>query len=103
LSKNVKMLSKICDDVLNRVSKTKDTFILGYMNTDPSADSFLTSALFKVGFRQLVKRPTHMRGRILDHIYTKEKQFGVNEAVVTPCYFSDHDSVSISCQMPEPE
>jgi hypothetical protein len=88
---------KFCEDVLNRVSKTKDTFILGDMNTDPTADSFLTSALFRVGFRQLVKRPTHIKGRILDHIYTNEKKFGVHEAVVTPCYFSDHDSVSISC------
>jgi hypothetical protein len=88
---------KFCEDLLNRVSKTKNTFILGDMNTDPTADSFLTSALFKVGFRQLVKRTTHIKGRILDHIYTNEKKFGVHEAVVTPCYFSDHDSVSISC------
>jgi ATP-dependent DNA helicase PIF1 len=80
----------------------KTTFILGDMNEEPTDDSIIYSALSNVGFQQVVKQPTHMGGRILDHIYIPQQtQSIVSEAIVYPCHFSDHDIVSISVHFPE--
>ena len=49
-------------------------------------------AMFKSkGFRQIVSKPTHDSGTLIDHIYTNTKLCVQTD--VSNCYYSDHDYV----------
>ena len=43
------------------------------------------------GFRQIVTKPTHDSGTLIDHIYTNNKLSVKTD--VSDCYYSDHDYV----------
>lgn len=58
-----------------------------------------TDRLFSVlaSYNQIVKKPTHISGSLLDHVYLNcefLKEFDVQNDVVD-VYFSDHDAVQI--------
>ena len=79
------------------IDKSRETFIVGDFNI-----CFLSEAHHPViqflsshGFKQLVKRPTQIEGRLIDHIYHHRPSSNFDFANFTvnqqSCYFTDHD------------
>ena len=61
-------------------------------------DNYITKSLKAIGFKQLVRRPTHVEGGLIDHIYLIE---GKGETIshsleLYPKYYSDHDGLCIT-------
>ena len=44
------------------------------------------------GFQQMINKPTHDSGTIIDHIY-KSQTLHKMQTDVTDCYYSDHDCI----------
>ena len=44
------------------------------------------------GFQQMVNKPTHDSGTIIDHVY-KSQTLHTMQTDVTDCYYSDHDCI----------
>ena len=42
------------------------------------------------GFKQMVNKPTHDSGTIIDHIYVSQT-LNTKQTDVTDCYYSDHN------------
>ncbi len=57
---------------------------------EPNPCTKILDAMTAIGFTQLIKKPTHEHGSLLDHIY--ERNTAMNLADVQDCYFSDHNS-----------
>ena len=73
------------------------TVILGDLNICYKSDknNKISKFLETNGFKQLMDEPTHIRGRLIDHIYFKPSMtFNENPAIYryTP-YYSDHDAI----------
>ena len=49
----------------------------------------------KLGLRQLVVKPTHERGGLIDHVYVTEDLFEKVSVTQKGVYFSDHDLITI--------
>ena len=47
------------------------------------------------GFKQMVSKPTHDSGTIIDHIYVSQT-VNTMQTDVTDCYYSDHDWIPCS-------
>ena len=86
--------------ILDGIHKTKVNIVCGDMNIhfNPRSpiDNHLTSSLYERGFVQLVTKPTHIKGHILDHVYVRNC---TNVKLRSPLhqfycpYYSDHDAV----------
>ena len=88
-------------DLYNMIDKSKETFIVGDFNICFLSEGHhpVIRFLLSQGFKQLVKRPTHIEGRLIDHIYhlrpssnSDFARFTVNQQ---SCYFTDHDVLSL--------
>ena len=44
------------------------------------------------GFQQMVNKPTHDRGTIINHVYMSQTLCTM-QTDVTDCYYSDHDCI----------
>ena len=44
------------------------------------------------GFQQMISKPTHDRGTIIDHVYVSHT-LNTIQTDVTDCYYSDHDCI----------
>ena len=44
------------------------------------------------GFKQMVNKPTHDSGKIIDHVYMSQTLHTM-QTDVTDCYYSDHDCI----------
>ena len=44
------------------------------------------------GFQEMVNKPTHDSGTIIDHVY-KSQTLHTMQTDVTDCYYSDHDCI----------
>ena len=47
--------------------------------------------LEKLKFVQLIEKPTHIDGGVLDHVYLLRKEPQTLETKMKGCYYSDHD------------
>ena len=86
------------EDLCSLVSSGKQTLILGDFNicyqTQPTNQVF--QALESKGFKQLVKHPTHIEGRLIDLVFIFSMDPGVNyEALQQAQYFTDHDMIEV--------
>ena len=63
-----------------------------------SMDSYLTCELNKMGFTQIVKKPTHIDGGLIDHIYVRQGKDKMFNWVLElfPKYYSDHDGLGLT-------
>ena len=104
-------LSKAADVLQNFIDPEKDTLIVGDFNVSAAQTNLLCKSLAMVGFCQLVKLPTHIKGGtfnecvlicichinalsgILDHCHHRGSSTEVAVATFSH-YFSDHDSVT---------
>ena len=70
------------------------TCIVGDFNEDISITSnTCCSTMFRSqGFQQMVNKPTHDSGTIIDHVY-KSQTLHTMQTDVTDCYYSDHDCI----------
>ena len=68
--------------------------IIGDINEDVSLSENRTCSLFKLkGLYQLVTKPTHDSGTLIDHVYARTLQIKTD---VSDCYYSDHDFVLVN-------
>ena len=74
------------------INSTKPTLIVGDFNLDivDDVNHCLLLYLKNEGFTQHVDKPTHILGRIIDHIYTKS--FTLKEIKSYQPYYSDHSA-----------
>ena len=69
-------------------------YIVGDFNEDVSITSNTHSCtMFKLtGYKQMVNKPTHDSGTIIDHVYVSQTVNTI-QTDVTDCYYSDHDCI----------
>ena len=70
------------------------TCIVGDFNEDVSVTSSVCCCtMFRSqGFKQMVHKPTHDSGTIIDHFYVSQT-VNTMQTDVTDCYYSDHDCI----------
>ena len=70
------------------------TCIVGDFNEDVSITSNThCCTMFRLqGFKQMVNKPTHDSGTIIDHVYMSQT-LNTMQTDVTDCYYSDHDCI----------
>ena len=70
------------------------TYIVGDFNEDVSMKSNMCccTMLRLQGFKQMVNKPTHDSGTIIDHVYMSQI-LNTMQTDVTDCYYSDHDCI----------
>ena len=70
------------------------TCIVGDFNEDVSITSNTHScAMFRLqAFKQMVSKPTHDSGTIIDHVYVSQT-VNTMQTDVTYCYYSHHDFI----------
>ena len=70
------------------------TCIVGDFNEDVSITSNMhCCTMFRSqSFRQMVNKPTHDSGTIIDHVY-KSQTLHTMQTDVTDCYYHDHDCI----------
>ena len=68
------------------------TCIVGDFNGDVSITSNMQCCtMFRLqGFKQMVNKPTHHSGTIIDYVYISQTRNAM-QTDVTDCYYSDHD------------
>ena len=70
------------------------TCIVGDFNEDVAITSnTCCCATFRSqAFKQMVSKPTHDSGTIIDHVYVSQT-INTMQTDVTDCYYSDHDLI----------
>ena len=68
--------------------------VVGDLNEDVSITANTRSCtMFKLqGLQQMIKKPTHDSGTIIDHVYVSHT-LNTIQTDVTDCYYSDHDFI----------
>ena len=77
---------------------TKNTIITGDFNIcfNENRSNKIIAYLIAKGFTQLVNEPTHIRGRLIDHVYWLDKTRNYDVEVERySAYYSDHDGICI--------
>ena len=89
----------LCLRLEDLIDSTQETLILGDFNicSKSEKNNSIKRCLQGHGLKQIVKEATHIRGRMIDHIYLKNH---ANEAVVdlerySP-YYTDHDALLLT-------
>ena len=81
--------------------KRKPIFLVGDFNLGESPDSSpFVAAMQGLCFQQVMKKPTHLFGNTLDHIYTNGL-IPFHDVHLQPVYFSDHDAVGAAFPLRE--
>ena len=70
------------------------TCIVGDFNEDVSitSNTYCCTMLRLQGFKQMISKPTHDRGTIIDHVYVSHI-LNTIQTDITDCYYSDHDCI----------
>ena len=75
--------------------------IIGDFNIDPKRDAkeyrIVASALESKGFVQIINRPTHLKGHVLDHMYLRNIE-SFDWQLHHP-YWTDHDATCLRVQL----
>ena len=68
--------------------------LVSVLNEDVSITSIIhCCTMFKLqGLHQMIKKPTHDSGTIIDHVYVSHT-LSIIQTDVTDCYYSDHDFI----------
>ena len=88
-------ISKYTDEMLEIISLFDDMklCLIGDFNEDIllTEDTTLCSSMKLKQLKQMVSKPTHDSGTLIDHVYTSDDL--IVKTDVSDCYFSDHDYV----------
>ena len=60
----------------------------------------LIHGLLQMGFKQIIDKPTHIRGRIIDQIYMNDPSRLTFSVEKYSPYYTDHDALCISLTYP---
>ena len=87
---------KFADELVQIITQLNGSIpmcVLGNFNEDilMGKDTHCHTKLQSMGFKQMVNKPTHDSGTIIDHVYVTNSLKIVTD--VTDCYYSDHDYV----------
>jgi len=79
------------------IVETKETALLGDVNWNYLEDNHdMKNFMIKKGFAQLIEKPTHEKGALIDHIYVNKKLIGRGcFAQQESVHFTDHDLISL--------
>ena len=81
------------------ITEGKTTVIGGDMNVCGLAHpkNYITVTLIEKGFKQLVKKSTHIEGGLIDHMYLIQGKYDkfTYQVEEFPKYYSDHDGLGI--------
>ena len=88
-------VESILDNVRSLENQEKANIITGDMNICALRErkSLLVTALTDLGYKLLTKESTHIKGRQIDHAYTKNATASLD--LYTP-YYSDHDALCVA-------
>ena len=77
------------------IKKDKAVAVMGDLNIDfLDGTHTLMTYMKKNGFTQLIQKPTHEKGNLLDHIYVNAALLQMQPySSQRSCYFSDHDII----------
>ena len=93
-------MEDIVDKLEQMIDMEQPTIITGDFNVclQREARNLVTTALLDLGFQQHVKSPTHIRGGIIDHAYTRDPSLQLSNIHLTQYspYYSDHDALCMS-------
>ena len=93
-------MEDIVDKLEQMIDMEQPTIITGDFNVclQREARNLVTTALLDLGFQQHVKSPTHIRGGIIDHAYTRDPSSQLSNIHLTQYspYYSDHDALCMS-------
>ena len=68
------------------------TCIVGDLNEDVSITSNTYCCTMLRGFKQMISKPTHDSGTVIDHVYVSH-MLNTIQTDVTDCYYSDYDYI----------
>ena len=96
---NTERLQQYSEYILYLVNSKRPDIILGDFNINAISQPSpaLLCQIQDMGYRQVVKEPTHISGGTIDHIYLSTHLLNSFQHIIhiTPLYYSDHDAVSI--------
>lgn len=81
------------------IHEDRSTIVCGDTNIDANDKGKLMYLMNMLGFRQLVKKPTHMKGGTIDHVYISDHLIGKVIVTQEACRFSDHDLILIEVDL----
>ena len=93
--------SLFIEDIRDFISLSKETFLVGDFNVCYLSEFHhpIIQFILSSGFTQLVKRPTHIGGRLIDHIYHYQPNSNntVDEFTINHCspFSTDHDVLTV--------
>ena len=81
----------------NLITDNKPTIINGDFNFDywKEKDNFVRLTLETQGFRQLVREPTTLRGKCIDHVYIKDADVECKLLKLYYPYYTDHEAIRV--------
>ena len=81
-------------EIIAQFQQTVPTCIVGDFNEDVSItlNTCYCKMLRLQGFKQMINKPTHDSGTIIDHVYVSQTVNTI-QTNVTDCYYSDHDCI----------
>ena len=90
--------TEFLEDLCGLASSGNQTLIVGDFNICFLSDT--SSPVFKelrnIGFKQIVKNPTHMEGRLIDLVFFRSQDTGIAYEVKQQAqYYTDHDLIEI--------
>ena len=95
--KNNSNIEQFKDLISYLVRSKMPDLILGdfNLNIDTTISHPFVSWMSQIGYEQLISKPTHVSGSIIDHLYVSKSFYTQTHVsiVVRPLYFSDHNAV----------
>ena len=93
-------LQDVVDSLEQLLDMERSTIITGDLNVclDKQPLNILTTTLSDLGFQQLVKCSTHVRGGRIDHTYVRDPESKLSNLHLMQYspYYSDHDCLCVS-------
>ena len=95
-SPNDKSLINFTNQITAAIHSSHPTIICGDVNIDylKTPQNPFSTALQEIGFRQIINKPTHIQGSLLDHFYIRFDNCSTNQRLHHP-YYSDHDAICV--------
>ena len=97
--------AELLEHIIGLITPENNTIICGDFNICylSTRQNKLTKYLEQNGFTQLVKEATHIKGRLLDHFYFRQRD---NNQMITTLfryspYYADHDAICTTITFPE--
>jgi len=69
-------------------------FTINYFD-DKESDNLKNILESRLGYQQIVSKPTFLSGSLLDHVFIRSHKFKSVDNSVIGVYYSDHDAVKI--------